>query len=89
MDEEIEGMPSIKESVLHPGDMRVTVLLRQPEIAGQPATVEIQVEGVNSPFDGIRMLRAAEDQMRDDAERAVRKIMAKGLQEPVRIARVN
>lgn len=65
-----------QNALLRPGDMRVSVVLHQAVLAGQQPTLEVQVEGIDSPFDGIRLLRAAEDQMRNDAERAVQQIVA-------------
>lgn len=77
-----------EDTILRPGDMMVKVVLRQPAVIGAQPTIEIQVEGVNSPFDGIRMLRVAEDRMRNDAEAAIQQILAQ-MPQPVRLAGVN
>jgi len=78
------------DNALREGEMRITITLRLPVVAGQAPVIQTQLEGVNSPFDGIRLVRVAEDEMRGHAEAAVNKIMAANAPAPhPRILRLN
>lgn len=77
-----------ENNALRPGEARVIITFRPAMLANQPNAIDVQIEGVDSPFDGIRLVRAAEDQIRNDAERAIQQIM-QGQNRPVAVAKIH
>lgn len=76
-------MPDNEPTILRPGDAQIRVVFRPALLAGQPPSIELHLDGIANPFDGIRLLRAAEDQLRNEAEHAVAQLLSQAAPSPI------
>lgn len=78
-----------QDAILRPGEAQIVVRFRPALLVGQQPAIEVFVDGIGSPFDGIRLLRAAEDQLRNEAERLAQQLEARQTAVEPRMLRVN